>query len=271
VVAAGAVENVPLTERTATLIGVRDGGLTRPNMKWEVRVQGPEPILKQVGLAVSDEEIRLVPRDSAFILSGSRLDSLADAASVRHEAGRIVTLLSSAARLSLGSREGLTVGDVAEARPESASTPSAAPSAKPSGRGAPATCLDRTATPPTWARDSSLSRSVRSALVNPALEQALALRDTLAPDWTDLAQLCTLIEGGMGGPAATARFGLTGTVRKQLLRGSAPPVARGSTAQAAGDSTPEDDRLPLKDALRFVDRLLMTWLTSATVPSAHDR
>src|SRR5215813_10892982 len=94
-------------------------------MRWEVRIQGPEPILKQIGLAVSDEDIRLAPRDGAFVLTGSRLDSLADAASVRHEAGRIVTLLSSSARLTFGSTEPLTVADVAEARAENVSGPSA--------------------------------------------------------------------------------------------------------------------------------------------------
>ena len=81
-------------------------------MKWEVRVQGPGTILTQIALAVSDEDIRLALRDGAFVLSGSRLDSLTDAASVRHDAERIVTLLSSSARLSFGSTERLTVGDV---------------------------------------------------------------------------------------------------------------------------------------------------------------
>jgi len=241
-------------------------------MRWEVRIQGPEPILKQIGLAVSDEDIRLAPLDGAFVLSGSRLDSLADAASVRHEAGRIVTLLSSSARLTFGSTEPLTVADVAEARAENRSLPLTAATLRLSADEMPGASLDSADNPQRWAQRSSLSRSVRSALTNPAMEQALALRDRQAPNWDDLARLLNVIEGGMGGPAVTARFGLTDTVRKQLMRGAPPPAARGSAAaQGKGDSAPQLDRLTLKDALRVLDRLLMTWLASATVPPSHDR
>jgi len=233
-------------------------------MKWEVRVQGPGTILKQIALAVSDEDIRLALRDGAFVLSGSRLDGLGDAASVQHEAERIVTLLSSSARLSFGSTERLRVDDVSETTAGTFQTST--------DRSPAPTSFDRPGAPQGWAQLSSVSRSVRSALSNPAMEQALALRDTQAPGWADLARLYTVIEAELGGPAVTARLGLSESARKQLLRGSAPPPARrGTTPQAAGDGDPEGERLTLKDALRSVDRLLMTWLTSATVPSGHDR
>src|SRR5215813_4243817 len=118
-------------------------------MKWEVRVQGPGTILKQIALAVSDEDIRLALRDGAFVLSGSRLDGLADAASVGQEAERIVTLLSSSARLSFGSTERLTVGGVSETR---------AGTVQPStDRGPASTSFDRPGAPQGWAQLSSLS------------------------------------------------------------------------------------------------------------------
>jgi hypothetical protein len=151
-------------------------------MNWHVRVDGPGPILHQLALAISDHDIRLLRRDSIFVLAGSRLDALDDAGAAQREADRIITILSASARLSFGSTEPLEAGDIVEAF-DDGSRPDA---------------LDDPGDPDSWSRRSSLSKCVRAALDDPEMEQALRLRNAGDLDWPALERIHRIIEQAEG-------------------------------------------------------------------------
>jgi hypothetical protein len=222
-------------------------------MRWEVGIDGPDQVLSQVALAVSDRDIRLTRQQGTFFLCGSLLDSLDDVYAVRREAERIVAILSSAARLSLGSTELLRVGDVAETDHD---TPAG------SAIDLPPPPIDRADHTLGWPRRSSLSRTVREALSNPAIETALRLRDAANLSWTDLLQICEIVERARGSRATA----LLHCVRATL---SGRPCAKADTMHTAGgarrhatEAVQAAPPMTFEEARCKVDRLLMAWLGS---------
>jgi hypothetical protein len=194
---------------------------------WEVEVEGPDSILYQLALAISDRDLALVKRGDAFVLNGSRLDAFDEPCSVGREAERIVSLLSSAARLSLGSTASLRAGAVVE---------------RTFDHREPCACDD----PHAWSRRSSLSTSIREALSSPAMERALRLRDG-EPSKADFIQIYDIFEKEVGDRrAAAALCGITVATIVRLHR-------KHPTRHAP---------MTLEETRRFVDRVLMAWLGS---------
>ena len=196
-------------------------------MPWEVQVEGPDAILYQLALAISDRDLALFKRGDAFVLSGSRLDAFDEPCNVRCEAERIISLLSSAARLFLGSTASLRAGSVL---------------AQTSDEGAPCVCAD----PHAWCRRSSLSTSVREALTTPAMERALQLRDG-EPSKADFIRIYDIIEHAVGGRRAAAALG---------------GVSVAAIARLHREHSIRHGAMTLEETRRFVDRMLMSWLGS---------
>jgi hypothetical protein len=230
-------------------------------MRWQVGIQGPCAVLHQLALAVSAEDIRLARLDAGFILGGSRLDSLSDAGIVRREAERIVAILSGSARVSLGSTGLLQVADVTEGRVQEPQDVGAAalPEALDLRRitGGPDD-------PNAWPKRSSLSNCVREALSNPAIEEALRLRDTDNLNWTELVQIYQVIEKAIGGRYAVAALcGVTDVAIERLHQASLCVNAVGiATNGPLEEAEPQSDSMTLLQAQSFVDCLLMAWLGS---------
>jgi hypothetical protein len=86
------------------------------HMGWRIGIEGPEAIVQQLAIVVSDHDLRLDPRRPIARLSAAELDAIDDERGVRREAERIVAILSAFARLLLGSREPLRVLYVNEER-----------------------------------------------------------------------------------------------------------------------------------------------------------
>jgi hypothetical protein len=237
-------------------------------MRWEVRIDGPRAILRQLALAVSDQDIQLVTREEMCMLSGSRLDSLADVRSVRHEAERIITILSSSARLSLGMTESIQVADVTDMRADdSKGVDVEPPPESPHVRnGRRSTLIDWADHPDAWPKRSSLSKSLREALSNPVMEQALRLRNADSLTWTELVRIYEIIEKAAGGmTAVTALCGVPRAAIERLRHASNSMSATGEPGPlGAGDTQPSPDSMTLAEARSLVDRLLMAWLSSAT-------
>jgi hypothetical protein len=233
-------------------------------MRWKVEIAGQHTVLHQLAIVVSNDDMRLEVRDDVAVLSGARLDALDDIASVRREAERIVTIMSAFARLLLGVGDSLRVLDVAEvpapdpagAIAETSASPS--PSLTPAGAGT----STRQGTADAWPR-SSLLQSLRLVLSNPAMEQALSLRDTSRLDGSRLSQICRIIEGAAG-RAAVARFsGMSQTALQRLHAAANSGTAEGDDTAGGGTAEGAADRMSLSEARSLVDRLLMAWVGSA--------
>lgn len=233
-------------------------------MRWKVRIAGQHTVLHQLAIVVSNDDMRLEVRDDVAVLSGARLNALDDVASVQREAERIVTIMSAFARLLLGVGDSLRVVDVVEVpAPDSDGVlheAPASPSLTPAGAGPAA----QHPAADGWPR-SSLLQSLRLVLSNPAMEQALSLRDTSRLDGSRLSQICRIVEAAAG-RSAVARFsGMSQTALQRLQ-------AAASSATVDGDDA-APDRMALAEARSVVDRLLMAWLGSAArhTPGLHAR
>ncbi len=242
-------------------------------MRWEIQVEGPRAILRQLALVVSDTDIRLVRRDDYFFLSGSLLDSCGDLGNVRCEAGRIITLLSGSARLSLGSTESLHVGVVTACEKITDREPiQDARAASRTRKLDTGTSIDEPSERNSWQRRSSLSKSLREALSNRAMARALELRNAADLNWVELVRIYNVIEEATGGRQAVASFsGVTENAIKRLHQ-TAKSVA--GAEDAAGDD--RGTQLPsipmtLTEARTFIDHLLMSWFASVTLSRTSHR
>jgi hypothetical protein len=230
-------------------------------MRWKVGIEGPPGILQQLAIAVSAHDIRIDAGPSEVILNGSRLDSLDDIGSVRREAERIVTILSGFARILLGSTESLHITDVTEA-PACRSLITAAGALDERPLRSPGGGTSNDAPVEAAWTQSSLFKSLRMALSNPAMENALRLRDAAGPDWPELFRLYEVIEEGAGGKPGVARFSAASETAIEQLHHT---VHRAATAgRTVRHDVQEDERsahhLSLSDAGSLIDRLLMTWV-----------
>ena len=213
-------------------------------MRWKVGIAGQHTVLHQLAIVVSNDDMRLEVHDDLAILSGARLDALGDAASVQREAERIVTIMSAFARLLLGVSDSLRVVEVAET---SALDPAAATSAADA-----------------WPR-SSLLQSLRLVLSNPAMEQALSLRDTSRLDGSRLSQICRIVEGAAGRSAVSRFSGMSQAALQRLHAAANVWPAEGDEAAAgvAATTNGSPDGMTLTEARSLVDRLLMAWVGSS--------
>jgi hypothetical protein len=243
-------------------------------MRWKVGIAGQRTVLHQLAIVVSNDDMRLEVEDGVAILSGARLDVLDDPASVQREAERIVTIMSAFARLLLGVGDSLRVVDVVEISPSTAAgaelgAKAGPPSPAPAGAGTP----DPNVSTDGWPR-SSLLQSLRLVLTNPAMEQALSLRDTSSLDGSRLSQICRIVESAAG-RSAVARFSGMSQAALQRLHAVAnvPPVEAGDAEDASARPDAAADGMTLAEARSLVDRLLMAWLGSAArhTPGLHAR
>jgi hypothetical protein len=231
-------------------------------MRWKVGIAGQRAVLHQLAIVVSNDDMRLEVGDGAAFLSGARLDALGDVASVQHEAERIVTIMSAFARLLLGVSDSLRVVDVVETSPLAAGAAAVADSpgspTPSAGGGAPAANGGSDA----WPR-SSLLKSLRLVLSNPAMEEALSLRDTSRLDGSRLSQICRIVEGAAG-RSAMARFsGLSQASLQRLHAAANRCAAEGEDATAGETAEGASSGMTLAEARSIVDRLLMAWVGSA--------
>jgi hypothetical protein len=246
-------------------------------MRWKVGIAGQHSVLHQLAIVVSNDDMRLDVSGDLAVLSGARLDALDDIAGVQREAERIVTIMSAFARLLLGVGDSLRVVDVAEVpAPDPAPDhngaivePSASPSMAPAGAGT----SNPNGAPDAWPR-SSLLQSLRLVLSNPAMEQALSLRNTSRLDGSRLSQICRIVEGAAG-RSAVARFsGMSQTALQRLHAAANSVTAEGDdAASSVAVAEGAADRMTLAEARSLVDRLLMAWLGSSArhTPGLHAR
>ena len=237
-------------------------------MRWEIQIDGPRAILRQLALVVSDNDIRLVRRDDHFFLSGSLLDSCGDIGNVRCEAGRIITLLSGSARLSLGSTESLHIGVVTACEKITDREPiedsREAPRTRKldavehrsisqangirgnGGRRFPSRCAKRSRIG-RWRRRSSC---VNAADLN----------------WVELVTIYNVIEEATGGRPAVASFsGVTENAIKRLHQTAKSVAGAEDGARDDRGTQPTSIPMTLTEARSFIDHLLMSWFASVTL------
>ena len=242
-------------------------------MRWKIGIAGQHTVLHQLAIVVSNDDMRLEVHGDVAVLSGARLDALDDVASVQREAERIVTIMSAFARLLLGVGDSLRVVDISEMPAPDTGGAIADPSASPSPSLTGAGAANQHAATDAWPR-SSLLQSLRLVLSNPAMEQALSLRDTSRLDGSRLSQICRIVEAAAGRSAVTRFSGMSQTALHRLHAAANSGAAESDDAVAGvapADGTA--DRMTLTEARSLVDRLLMAWVGSAArhTPGLHAR
>ena len=238
-------------------------------MRWKVGIEGPPGIIHPLAIAVSDHDMRLVAGQNVVILCGSRLDLLDDVCSVRRQAQRIVTILSGSARLLFGSTESLQVTDVTDARADvytDAVIELPPCEARHRSRRGARTATDRPCDRNAWS-DSLLFKLLRVTLSDPAMEEALRLRDAIDLDWAELVRIYEIIEEAVGGWRAVAGFPCaTPTKIQQLFHTTNWAAAAGASVRyGLEDIQPSAGDMTLSEARCLVDHLLLTWLGAATL------
>src|SRR5512145_2676480 len=87
-------------------------------MSWEVRLTGPDAVLKELSGALTAGDLIVAKSENEYVLRSSLFDIFPDAQSVRAEAERIVEALSGVSRVLLESPHALKVASVTEVRPD---------------------------------------------------------------------------------------------------------------------------------------------------------
>ena len=238
-------------------------------MRWKVGIEGPPGIIHPVAIAVSDHDMRLVAGQNVVILCGSRLDLLDDVCSVRRQSQRIVSILSGSARLLFGSTESLQVTDVTDARADvytDAVIELPPCEARHRSRPGAGTATDRPSDRNAWS-DSLLFKLLRVTLSDPAMEEALRLRDAIDLDWAELVRIYEIIEEAVGGWRAVAGFPCATPTKIQQLFHTTNWVAAAGASVRYGleDIQPSAGDMTLSEARCLVDHLLLTWLGAATL------
>jgi hypothetical protein len=240
-------------------------------MRWKVGVEGPPGIVHLLSIVISDHDIRLVAGRNVSVLHGSSLDSLDDACSVRCQAERIVTILSGSARILLGSTEPLQVMDVTDARADVSEDPGSHLPRDPGhlvGRGG-RTASGKSGGLGTWSQ-SSLFKSLRQALSDPAMEKALRLRDAGSLGWPELVRVCEIFEQARGRRAFAGTSDVTRAAIRQLHRTATWVAAADARVQGGLENPqPPPGHLTLSEARCLVDHLLLAWLGCAARTAAR--
>jgi hypothetical protein len=178
-------------------------------MRWEVRVEGPRPILIELAKTLTGD-LHLVQRDGVFVICGPVLDELDDAASVRSTAERIVTALSGIAKLAYGSAETLSIGSVKETRPDGGENISIEipPAILRMSGTVSRSVIYKDGSVEEVADDVlPVTASLERALTDPAVAKALRLRNAADLNFADLVRLYEVIETAVGGEkAVVTRF-----------------------------------------------------------------
>jgi hypothetical protein len=121
----------------------------------------------------------------------------------------------------------------------------------------------------TWSQ-SSLFKSLRQALSDPAMEKALRLRDAGNLDWPELVRVCEIFEQARGRRAFVGGSGVTRAAIRQLYR-TAASVAAADARQDGGleNTQPPPGQLTLSEARCVVDHFLLNWFGSAARTGAR--
>jgi hypothetical protein len=237
-------------------------------MRWKVGIEGPPGIVHLLSIVISDHDIRLVAGRSVSVLHGSSLDSLDDVSSVRCQAERIVTILSGSARILLGSTQSLQVMDVTESGADASEDPGTHLPRDPGHRGRGGrTASGRSGDLSTWSH-SSLFKSLRQALSDPAMEKALRLRDAGNLDWPELVRVCEIFEQARGRRAFAGASGITRAEVRRLYR-TAAWVAAAREDGGLENTQPAPGQMTLPEARCLVDHFLLNWLGSAARTGAR--
>jgi len=250
--------------RSSQLISVL-GSFGTSEMEWEVRVTGSKVVLGQLFDVLKDREPRLVRDGETFVLRATEFRSLADSGSVLARAKKIVEVLSGFARLELQSVESLEVSSVTRLRADGLRDYFL--DAEP-GRyrvtGVPISIVVQRADGTAEGRKPAEGIAIwfPKAVLDPAMSQALRLRDSADLSWTDLYRIFEVIQAGLGDESGSVARGWATPDTVRRFRHSANSVAvAGDRARHGVERTEPPARpMTIDEARGFVDGLLRHWL-----------
>jgi hypothetical protein len=228
-------------------------------MSWEVQLIGDPIDLRMLADTCTSAECQIIQSGNEYMLRAAQFELLDSAASVRECAIKLVTVLSSSARLILSTRQGISVGPtVYWTRPDGKRDTTVLVGT--------AVCHVR-AMPITVVHGTQILRPADPILQwlslaqqFPAVAKVMRLRDAGDLDWRDLYPLYEVIQDDVGG--AIQQLGwATGNELKHFERTANNPAAAGDKARHGVEKyKPPRKPMSLAHARELIDRIMRAWL-----------
>lgn len=234
-------------------------------MAWEVALNGDVDDLALLAESFTDPDYGIVRRANEYFMTGTAFDGLPGAQEVRDRAMTVVTCMSGAAKLELGSVRALEIGHVARVGasgpeqiyvfPEPATVVlSAGPVGFTLTRADGSVKVHRPA--------DAAAAAFRVAVRNEHMQKALRLWNQPKLEWVELYRIFEVIE---------AESGATQDSMRERFKWTANSVsASGDLARHGTPSTgsPRSLRpMSLAQGREFVARLLRHWIVQEEMPT----
>lgn len=232
-------------------------------MQWEVQIRGDHTDVRMLAESFTGPDVTIIQRGAEFFLGGTDLASCSDAQGAQDRARELLTLISGAARLRLGSTNSLEVDHVIQVDGTKRHLTVLPAPAVLNLRGLPPTLEIRRADGSVVERHlpaDPVVEDLRKAAHNDAVRRVLRLRTLPDLQLRDLSNILEIIQRD--------RFPLTNAEKEAADRvdGSANhPDSAGDLARHAApkwDAPPEEKRVELPEACEIVDRIIRRWLAS---------
>ena len=236
-------------------------------MTWEVRIRGNPADLRMLAEAFTGSERAIVERGAEYFLGGTCFDAFTDPATVRNKAREVISSISGASRLFLGSRAALEPDRVERVDGEGhrhisvfledALVVTDAPPVSIVITHADGTVERRLPADPIVATASRASESE-------AVRRVLRLRDRDQLVWGDLTVIAEVIQADEFKLSARDEGildRLTGCANSLDVVGD---LARHGYRRKK--PLPEHKRMTLDEARQFIDRIIRQWLAWKQTP-----
>lgn len=241
-------------------------------VKWEVQIAGPKIDLDDLCAVFTSEALRLESRDSCFFLKSSQFELITDPQEVESRASELVSIISGASRLSLGSRATLRTSGVTRID-EDGKRHTYMFVSDTIHVNARATMEVRHADGTTTLvlPASSAPEWVLAALSNSAVAKALRLFGAGSESWVDLYRILEVVIKDVGGVESLIKRGWVTRSKVTTFKHTANSVsATGDHSRHGSEHTaPPSDPMSLEEAKSLVSVILHSWLQEKAASAAN--
>jgi len=234
-------------------------------MEWKAFLTGDESDLDDLSKSFCDPGLAIAKEADGFALKSTRFSELDDADAIREEVERTLVLINGAARLQMGTWQGVALARIDEDGSGSCflhvedsirltirERSSITRITHADGR------VEEFMPSPTDPRE----RWVQVGLRNKAVAKVLRLLHTKDEDWVNLYRVYEVIEQETGGPDAISKRGWASKAELKLFKHTANSVsAIGDDARHGSDNIqPPPTPMTLSDARSLIRNMVRNWL-----------
>lgn len=235
-----------------------------------VELQGDPDDLRELSLSFNQGDVAISREGEKYLLKSSRFEPTLTPEQIQSEAKNIVTLLTGASRLALGSRQPIRVSGAYKERDDG--RPPAIylflePAIARAQVGNPTVIIKNTdGSIETYYPADPMKDWISIALTDEAVATAFRIISTAPFDWVNLYRIYEVIDADAGGLDAIAAAGwATKDAIRLFKRTSNHPGALGTEARHGALATqPPPKPMDLSEARSLVSSILHGWLRSKT-------